>query len=175
MPGSKVAIAVLGGKASGKTIAVEIIVRTLNRKGFSVMTVKHVAHPGFTLDREGTDTWRHWKAGAKIVATVSDVETGIMIKGQTDLSWDLLNSFIEADIIVFEGFSSKLLKDKGVGKIICLKDISEKTYYLNNLRGALIALCSLRLEGEGILRLGLEDTTLSAMVLEFVQTKMLSG
>ncbi|MEM3382342.1 MAG: hypothetical protein QXQ11_09335 [Candidatus Bathyarchaeia archaeon] len=98
-----------------------------------------------------------------------------MIKGQTDLSWDLLNSFIEADIIVFEGFSSKLLKDKGVGKIICLKDISEKTYYLNNLRGALIALCSLRLEGEGILRLGLEDTTLSAMVLEFVQTKMLSG
>ena len=175
MPRNRIAIAVLGGKASGKTVAVEAIVRTLNSKGFSAMTIKHVAHPGFTLDKEGTDTWRHWKAGAKIVATVSDMETGIMIKDQTDLSWDLINLFTGTDVIVFEGFSSKLLKDIDVGKIICLKDISEKTYYLNNLRGVLIALCSLSLEGEGILRLGLENNTLSDKVLEFIQTKMRNG
>ncbi|MGQ9542976.1 MAG: molybdopterin-guanine dinucleotide biosynthesis protein B [Candidatus Bathyarchaeia archaeon] len=174
MSKNHVVLVVLGMKSSGKTTAVEAIVKTLTSKGFSVMTVKHVAHPRFTVDREGTDTWRHWKAGARIVATVSDIETAIMIKERIDLrGWlDLMG---KADIIVFEGFSSTLLKDENAGKVICVRNLSERNFYINNLKGKLVALCSLNLKGEGILRLGLDDDTLSEAVLRYVREMIRTG
>ena len=81
-------IAVIGGKSSGKTTAVEIIVQALKKKELTSMTVKHVSQSDFSVDRKDTDTWRHWKAGAEIVTTVSDIEKAIMIRNGRDFSFD---------------------------------------------------------------------------------------
>lgn len=63
-------IAVIGGKSSGKTSAVEVIVQALKKRKLTSMTIKHVSQSDFSVDKKGTDTWRHWKAGAEIVSTV---------------------------------------------------------------------------------------------------------
>ena len=62
-------IAVVGGRKSGKTTAVEVLVEGLVEHGYKVATVKHVSQKNFTMDTEGKDTWRHAKAGASITAT----------------------------------------------------------------------------------------------------------
>ncbi len=162
-------LAVLGGKASGKTTAVEIVVKFLTSKDLSIMTVKHVSQNGFTLDKEGTDTWRHWKAGARIVSTVSDSEKAIMVKNgdETDLSdFDLWADKIDA--IIFEGFSSRLLREERVGKVICIREVAEKDRYLASLNGPVVAVCSLNVKSDEVLKLGIDDRILGERAIRYV-------
>jgi molybdopterin-guanine dinucleotide biosynthesis protein B len=163
------ALAVLGGKASGKTTAVEIIVKALASKDLSTMTVKHVSQRGFTLDREGTDTWRHWKAGARIVSTVSDSEKAIMVKNGEDADLSEFNLWTDKiDAIIFEGFSSRLIREEEVGKVICIREVTEKDSYLATLRGAIVALCSLNVKNDEVLKLGIDDKILGEQAIRYV-------
>ncbi|TRO60031.1 molybdopterin-guanine dinucleotide biosynthesis protein B [Candidatus Bathyarchaeota archaeon] len=164
-------IAVIGGKSSGKTSAVEVIVQALKKRKLTSMTVKHVSQSDFSVDKKGTDTWRHWKAGAEIVSTVSNLEKAIMIRNGGDLNFNDFNIWAKnVDVTIFEGFSYSLLREEKVGKVICLRDKSEKDNYLVNLKGPLIALCSLRVLEKDILRLGLDDNILAERVFEFCET-----
>ncbi|MEM3017760.1 MAG: molybdopterin-guanine dinucleotide biosynthesis protein B [Candidatus Bathyarchaeia archaeon] len=166
------ALAVLGGKASGKTTAVEVVVKALTRMPLSVMTVKHVSQESFTLDREGTDTWRHWKAGARVVSIVSKSERAVMVKDGAALDLDEICSCVNGvDAIVFEGFSSLMLREQNVGKIICLKELAERESYCSALRGELVAFCSLRHRGEDVLRLGLDDGVLAERAIQYVRSR----
>ena len=165
-------IAVIGGKSSGKTSAVEVIVQALKKRKLTSMTIKHVSQSDFSVDKKGTDTWRHWKAGAEIVSTVSNLEKAIMIKTGGELNFNDFNLWAKnVDAIVFEGFSYSLLREEKVGKVICLRDKSEKDNYVNNLKGTLIALCSLRVLETDTLRLGIDDTILGERVFEFCKNK----
>jgi len=161
-------VAVIGGKSSGKTTAVEVIVQALKKRKLTSMTVKHVSQSDFSVDKKGTDTWRHWKAGAEIVSTVSNLEKAIMIRNGGDLNFNDLNIWSKnVDVTVFEGFSYSLLREEKVGKVICLRDKSEKNNYLADLKGTLIALCSLRVLEKETLRLGIDDNILAERVFEF--------
>jgi len=68
-------VAVVGSKKSGKTTAVEILVRGLTKRGYKVATVKHIPETDLTIDTKGKDTWRHAKAGARTVISVSTQRT----------------------------------------------------------------------------------------------------
>lgn len=70
-------IGVYGYQDSGKTTLVEELVRALVRGGYRVSSIKHTPHDK-TLDTEGKDTWRHWKAGSDPVAFSSETETTII-------------------------------------------------------------------------------------------------
>ena len=161
-------LAVIGRKASGKTTAAEIIVRALSSRDLSVMTVKHVSEKGFSLDREGTDTWRHYKAGARIVSTVSNCERAVLFKDEDRIDLDEFNSWAgRVDVIIFEGFSSLLLKEENVAKVVCLREQSERESYLEDIRGEVMALCSFSLRGDGVLKLGVDDEILGERVIQF--------
>jgi molybdopterin-guanine dinucleotide biosynthesis protein MobB len=161
-------VAVIGGKSSGKTTAVEVIVQALKERELTSMTIKHVSQPDFSVDKKGTDTWRHWKAGAEIVSTVSNIEKAIMIRNGENFDFNDLNIWAKnVDVTIFEGFSYSLLKEEKVGKIICLRDKSEKKNYLDDLKGTLIALCSLKIIEKGILKLGFDDKILAELVIQF--------
>ncbi|MFQ5887918.1 MAG: molybdopterin-guanine dinucleotide biosynthesis protein B, partial [Candidatus Hydrothermarchaeales archaeon] len=68
-------LAVVGrGRKSGKTTTVECLVRELTSRGYKVGTIKHIHEEDFTIDTEGKDTWRHTKAGAKIVVSAAPKE-----------------------------------------------------------------------------------------------------
>ena len=97
---------VTGWKNSGKTTLVEALVGELTARGWQVATVKH-AHHDFDIDKEGTDSFRHRKAGAKEVAIVSGRRWALMHElGEEDEPTleDVLSRLSPADLVLVEGY-----------------------------------------------------------------------
>ncbi len=164
-------LAVVGHKNSGKTAVIENIVRELTRRGCQVATAKHVNQKGFSMDTEGKDTWRHSAVGANPVVSVSDIETGILIKnGLKRFSLDQLFSFTpEADIIVLEGFSRMVLNDERVGKIFCVRDRKEYEDFVERTRGKIIASCSVQPMRSPVLRIREDSPILVKRASKFIK------
>ncbi len=64
------AIAFVGDSDSGKTTLLERLIPVLAARGLAVASVKHASH-GFDVDRPGSDSHRHYTAGAQAVAVIS--------------------------------------------------------------------------------------------------------
>ena len=141
-------LAVLGRKNSGKTTVAERIVSTLVKRGLKVAVAKHISKKGFSMDSEGKDTWRYSDVGATPVIAVSDRETTVKLMRGTDvfsLDWMLrVSAENDADVLVIEGFSSIILKDKRVGKIICMRNSGEYYEYKEKVEGGILAYCSFK-------------------------------
>jgi molybdopterin-guanine dinucleotide biosynthesis protein B len=119
-------IAAVGKSGSGKTTTLEYLVSNLATEGYKIGVIKHIYHKGFKVDKEGTNTWRYSKAGAKVVTAVSAKEIVVIKKPETALN-DLeqvtrLLGNEQLDIIVVEGFGSLVEKRKDILKIITAKD-----------------------------------------------------
>ncbi|MGE4266289.1 MAG: molybdopterin-guanine dinucleotide biosynthesis protein B [Deferribacterales bacterium] len=104
-------VSFVGTSGCGKTTLIEKVIPLLTAKGYNVSTVKHDAHD-FQMDKEGKDTWRHKKAGARAIlisnkdkyAMICDVEKEKSIEELTALLPDY------TDIIIAEGFKKELQK-----------------------------------------------------------------
>jgi molybdopterin-guanine dinucleotide biosynthesis protein MobB len=120
-------VAAVGRSGSGKTVTLEYLISQLSAEGYQVGSIKHVHHKGFTMDKEGTNTWRYAKAGAKVIVAISPEEVAILKK--TEMSLDDLEQMTallegeKLDIVFIEGFHSLIGKRKDVPKIITAKDI----------------------------------------------------
>jgi molybdopterin-guanine dinucleotide biosynthesis protein B len=140
-------LAVLGHKHSGKTTVVEGLVSELSKRGLRVSTVKHVSRSGFSMDAEGKDTWRHSAAGANPVMLVSDVELTVKIRDGASATLETLTKIAEengADVVVVEGHSFVVLKDRRVSKIVCVRSKQEYDEYRENAVGEVLAYCSVQ-------------------------------
>jgi molybdopterin-guanine dinucleotide biosynthesis protein MobB len=113
-------IAVVGGKKSGKTTTIEKLTRELADRGYRVAVVKHVPESGFTIDREGKDTWRYTQSGARTVVAASPHEIATIEKlSDVDLSLDdILRRCGNSDVVFLEGFRQQVAKVKGIYKIV---------------------------------------------------------
>ena len=98
-----VLIAVSGVKNSGKTTLIQKIIPKLKEKGLKVATVKHDGHD-FEGDVEGTDTYKHKKAGAYGTAIFSKNKFMVMKEQKDTCEEELISFFQEADVILLEGF-----------------------------------------------------------------------
>ncbi len=97
---------ITGWKNSGKTTLTERLVRCLTARGHRISTVKH-AHHQFDIDHEGTDSWRHRKAGATEVAIVSAHRFAIMhenIDGVEPPLSEIIAKLAPCDLILVEGY-----------------------------------------------------------------------
>ncbi len=113
-------VAVIGYKDSGKTAVVEGLVRELVKRGYSVGTVKHVGIPGFTIDQEGRDTWRHARAGAERVICVADGEISAIERKK--VKWEEIKQRLrDLDFFVLEGFKEV----RGIAKVVVAKNKME--------------------------------------------------
>jgi molybdopterin-guanine dinucleotide biosynthesis protein MobB len=119
-------IAAVGRSGSGKTVTLEYLIGKLSAEGYQIGSIKHVHHKGFTMDKEGTNTWRYAKAGAKVIVAISPVEVAIIKK--TELALNELDQMIslvkneKLDIVFIEGFHSLVAKRSDVVKIITAKN-----------------------------------------------------
>ena len=105
MPELKI-FGVTGWKNSGKTRMVAALVSEFDRRGFTVSTVKH-AHHSFDIDREGTDSWQHRKAGTKETLLVSRVRWALMHELQDEEEppmETLLEMLAPCDLVLIEGY-----------------------------------------------------------------------
>lgn len=116
-------VAVVGGKSSGKTTAVEALTKELTRRGYKVAAVKHVPEKDFTIDTEGKDTWRFAQSGAKTVVCVAPNEIATIQKTSTDAITleEILAKCRGNDIVLIEGFRNLVSGDKKVPKIVTVK------------------------------------------------------
>ena len=121
-------IAVVGSKKSGKTTAIETLVKGLTKRGYRIATVKHIPEADFTIDTKGKDTWRHAKAGACIVVSVAPNEFATIKKVDTTkygLSEILRNVEEDVDITILEGFKKLIEQSSAVPKIVAAKTTKE--------------------------------------------------
>jgi molybdopterin-guanine dinucleotide biosynthesis protein MobB len=65
------------------------LISQLTNEGYKVGSIKHVHRKGFSMDKEGSKTWRFAKAGSKVTVAVSPEEITIMKR--TDSSLDNLD------------------------------------------------------------------------------------
>ena len=100
------AIGLAGWSGAGKTTLIVRLIPELNRRGFSVSTIKH-AHHGFDVDRPGKDSYEHRLAGAHEVLVASANRLALMreLRGAPEPSLaDLLRLIEPVDLVLIEGF-----------------------------------------------------------------------
>ena len=115
-------IAAVGTSGSGKTTTLEYLISHLSAEGYKIGSIKHIHHEGFTMDKEGTDSWRYAKVGSKVIMAISPDEIAIIKKTNTALNdldqvIELLNRE-PLDVIFIEGFHRLIAKRTDVPKII---------------------------------------------------------
>ncbi len=166
-------LAVIGHKHSGKTTVVENLVSELTKMGFNVASAKHISKKGFIFDAEGKDTWRHSAAGANPVIAVSNRETIIKTRnGDATVTLEKLTKVSEengAHVLILEGFSHIALKDKKVGKIICLRNKDEYDEYTKKAEGEILAYCSIQPFEEKILDIKESLSVIMKKVIAFIE------
>jgi molybdopterin-guanine dinucleotide biosynthesis protein B len=122
---NKVIIAVVGSSNSGKTTAIESVIKGLIDRGYSVASAKRIPEQGFTIDTEGKDTFRLSKAGASTVLSVAPNELTVIKKVDTKKIslGQLISEFQdETDVIIVEGFKSLVGDDLTIPKIVAIKN-----------------------------------------------------
>lgn len=136
----RVIVAVVGNSNSGKTTAVEALIRGLTKKGYNVASAKHIPEPEFTLDKEGKDTWRHAKAGASTVLSVAPNELTTIKKVDTtkhNLEQIVTEIPEETDVIILEGFKGLVRQDATIPKLVATKTVNEISEALDRYKNIL--------------------------------------
>lgn len=93
---------IAGWKHSGKTTLMEAVIRILTERGWKVAAVKHDGHD-FEPDREGTDSWRYYQAGACGCAVFSSRRFQVVKTKEDPGLEEMAGFFSEADVILVEG------------------------------------------------------------------------
>ncbi|MFO7941456.1 MAG: molybdopterin-guanine dinucleotide biosynthesis protein MobB [Bacillota bacterium] len=93
--------AVTGPTGSGKTTTIEMIIAELGHRRYSVGSVKEIHYEDFTIDTPGTNTDRHYRAGAQQVCALGLTETDVLYKRRLDIR-EVLSHF-DHDFVVCEG------------------------------------------------------------------------
>ncbi len=97
---------IVGWKNSGKTTLLERLVAHMSAQGLAVSTVKH-AHHDVEVDRAGTDSWRHRRAGA-VEVLLATPHRCVLIHELRDAPAPSLDALLArlqpADLILVEGF-----------------------------------------------------------------------
>ncbi|MCK5303069.1 MAG: molybdopterin-guanine dinucleotide biosynthesis protein B [Candidatus Thorarchaeota archaeon] len=103
--------AISGLSGTGKTTLLERLVRELVRKGYSVATLKSTQED--VSEPEGTDTWKHQRAGAKTTVLLGPQSTTIRHSRRINLRDIFTDS--DFDFLLVEG-----MKQSKIPKCWCL-------------------------------------------------------
>lgn len=141
-------IAVIGASGSGKTTLIEYLIFHLSQEGLRIGTIKHVHHPGFTIDVKGKDTWKHSQAGAKIVVCAAPNEIAIIKKRDSSSKYEMeriinLVKDEELDLLIIEGFHSLIAKRQDIFKIITTNDEEDLRQKLTDTEDPILAIAGL--------------------------------
>jgi molybdopterin-guanine dinucleotide biosynthesis adapter protein len=140
-------VATIGISGSGKTTALEYLISHFSGEGYSVGAIKHIHHENFSIDKEGTNTWRYAQAGSKVVVGISPHEIDIIKKTERELKdFDRIIGLLQnerLDIIFIEGFHALISKRQEVVKIITAKEKDDLERTLQGTTGPIIAITGL--------------------------------
>lgn len=92
---------VYGNTKSGKTTVIENIIMELRKRRYSVGSIKEIHFESFTMEREGTNTFRHKAAGSQLVTARGLKETGILYPRTLSIP-EILRHY-DQDYVICEG------------------------------------------------------------------------
>ena len=116
-------IGVVGWKDTGKTTLIEKLIDEFNNRNLTVSTIKH-SHHNFSVDRKGTDSFRHFNAGAKETVLASEQKWIKFSRQMSELTPNLdylIQQIIPVDIVIVEGF-----KASGHKKVEIVNSITDR-------------------------------------------------
>jgi len=119
------AFQVCGYSKSGKTTLIKELIGRLSKEGFQVASIKDIHHKGFQMDKEGTDTTLHNRAGADPVVARGLKETDYLYNHKMDFLEIMAK--LSSDWLVVEGYNEFPLP-----KIVCGKTESDMDDFLDN-------------------------------------------
>lgn len=101
-------VAFVGRSKTGKTTLIERLIVILRERGIRVATVKH-HHQDFEMDREGTDTYRHKKAGAHLSMIVAPTKLALVqdLSVEPPLETILEHYVAGVDLVIVEGYKKE--------------------------------------------------------------------
>jgi molybdopterin-guanine dinucleotide biosynthesis protein B len=143
---NRIIVAVVGSSNSGKTTAVEALIKGLTKRGYTIASAKHIPKPEFTIDTEGKDTWRYVRAGASSVLSVAPKELTVIKKVDTteySLEQIVAETPDEVDIIILEGFKGLVGQNASVPKLVTTKTVNEITTSLERYKNILAFVTSI--------------------------------
>lgn len=111
-------LGIYGFQDAGKTTMVEQLVNALSKKGYKVASIKHTPH-NKSVDAEGKDTWRHWKAGSDPVVFMSSTETAVIKHSETPIDDITRMIFLEyhPDVVIIEGIKEGSFPKVALGNL----------------------------------------------------------
>ena len=117
---------VFGVSGSGKTTTIELLIRELIRRGYTVGSVKDIHFEGFAIDTAGTNTYRHKQSGANPVTARGLNETDVLFTGKLSIA-EILRFYSGKDFVILEG-----VREAGIPAILtawgddCETDVMSK-------------------------------------------------
>jgi len=129
-------VAVVGSKGSGKTTTIEVLTKELTKRGYKIAAIKHIPEPNFTIDKEGKDTWRFAKSGAKTIISVASGEIAMIEKvdeGSFSLT-NILKKCRDNDVVFLEGFRKLVGKKRDIQKVVVVKSEKEALEALKSFK-----------------------------------------
>ncbi len=129
--------AVVGRKKSGKTSLIVDLVKHFS-KHYKVAVIKHVHHKkGLEIDKEGRDTWKFKKAGAKTVIGISPdqlyINSDYYDEDPIKILNMLQNQFMKYDLVLIEGFLNIVKNLPDVDIIFVSNDPKKDVEIINEL------------------------------------------
>lgn len=109
---------VAGYHHTGKTTAVVKLIIELKKRGHRVVSIKDIHAENFSMEKKGSNTWKHWEASGDCVFARGLNETYLIWHRQLSLKEMLLH--LAADYVVVEG-----MKTAPLPKIICANNENE--------------------------------------------------
>jgi molybdopterin-guanine dinucleotide biosynthesis protein B len=99
-------VSVIGHKNAGKTTLVAALSHEFKRQKRRVGTIKHASHP-LEVDREGTDSWRHFHEGSADGVVVASPELRVASSGgRSGAGGAGRRYFSDMDVVIVEGFKA---------------------------------------------------------------------
>jgi|GEM_PF-78767 len=98
-------LCVSGLKNSGKTTLITKLITSFKEEGYKVGTIKHDGHD-FEIDHEGTDSYKHARAGSNSTLIFSDSKFAFIKKQRIEKADLLLDYFHDMDLVIIEGMKN---------------------------------------------------------------------
>ena len=106
---------VAGYHHTGKTTVSIELIKELKKRGFKVTSIKDIHNENFTMEKKGSNSWKHAQASGDTVIARGISETYQIWNRQ--LSLNEMLSHLKSDYVVVEG-----MKNVALPRIICAKD-----------------------------------------------------
>lgn len=100
---------IVGRKKAGKTGLVVRLIPLLRARGLRVGSIKHSSHP-HSLDREGSDSWRHREAGAEATMGITAAAISVQLplpSSQAETDALIQREMAGCDLVLIEGWAER--------------------------------------------------------------------